>query len=479
LKEKETNYTRDRGDLLRFPLVMSLLGSPRFITSLQVFTLALFVLALYKGCSAPHERENLFTTGLFWGLFWPFFIFITTPLFGKIFCALCPHRLIIFSLGERFGLNNKAPRWMTAGYASIIIVLIFYWFPVYAWKGIFHSPLNTSIYFTVFTFVAVAISIYYRPRVWCKGLCPVALPTNIVSRAAFFGIRSYKSKCDSCRKATCVAGRTGFEGCPHGINPSKLTENSDCTLCMKCIKACSHDAVSFGFLRPMSEFALKGRKGDMPEALGLLLLFGALTLTMQLYNGLYRGALKDRFFLAKVGSHIQPYVDFAVSREGAIALSVFFFSITTVTLYFFLFSHLAAWIAKKEMSKVFEVFAWTLLPAFAFSSFSQMSEFFFFRYYPMIADGFLSLFGYGFRVKPLASMNSLWLTVFKLIAMGGAMWSIILTWQASRKFAEGVAMRVIISLPFCFFHLFILIGFTAHMVVMIFLDMPQVTGPRQ
>ena len=131
------------------------------------------------------------------------------------------------------------------------------------------------------------------------------------------------------------------------------------------------------------------------------------------------------------------------------------------------------------MRQVFELFAWTLLPAFAFSSFSQMSEFFFFRYYPMITDGFLNLFGYGFRVKPLASMNSLWLTVFKLVAIGGAVWSIMLTWQTSRKFAEGVMTRVMISLPFWLFHLFILVGFTAHMVVMIFLDMPQVTGPRQ
>lgn len=368
---------------------------------------------------------------------------------------------------------------MTTGYASIIIVLLFYWFPVYAWKGIFHNPLNTAIYFTVFTFIALGISLYYRPRVWCKGLCPVALPTNIVSRAAFFGIRSYQNKCDSCKKATCVAGRTGFEGCPHGINPSKLTENSDCTLCMKCINACSHDAVRFGFIKPMTELSMKGRKGDMPEALGLLLLFGALTLTMQLYNGIYRGAMKERFFLAKAGIKLQPYLDFAVSREGAIALTIFFFSVVFVTFYFFVSSRLASWILNKDMPPIFELFAWTLLPAFAFSSFSQMSEFFFFRYYPMIADGFLDLLGYGLRVKPLASMNSLWLTVFKLVAIGGAVWSIILTWQVSRKFAEGVATRVIISLPFWCFHFFILIGFTAHMVVMIFLDMPAVTGPRQ
>lgn len=456
---------------------MKLLSLPRFVTCLQVFTLILFVLAIYKGYSSPHEQDNRYTTGLFWGLFWPFFIFITTPLFGKVFCALCPHRLIIFSLGERFGLKNKAPQWMTTGYASILIVLLFYWFPVYAWKGIFHNPLNAVIYFTVFTFLAVAVSLYYRPGVWCRGLCPVAVPTNIVSRAAFLGIRSYKNKCDSCKKATCVAGRPAFEGCPHGINPSRLTENSDCTLCMKCINACSHDAVRFGFIKPMTEFAMKGRKGDMPEALGLLLLFGALTLTMQLYNGLYRGALKDRFFLAKIGSQLHPYLDFAVSREGAIALTVFFFSIATVTLYFLLFSRLAAWITQKETPVVFELFAWTLLPAFAFSSFSQMSEFFFFRYYPMIADGFLSLLGYHFRVTPLATMTSLWLSAFKLIAVGGALWSILLTWQASGRFAERVAKRVLISLPFWFFHFFILIGFTAHMVVMIFLDMPQVTGP--
>ena len=475
----KTSRTRDRADLLRFRPVAFLLGSPAFVTSIQLVTLALVIIASYKGFTLPAKDENHFTTGLFWGLFWPFFIFIVTPVFGKIFCGICPHRLVIFSIGSRFGLGKKPPKWMTSGYLSLAIVLLFYWLPVYASPGIFHSPLNTALYFSLFTLIAVIFTLYYAPQSWCKGVCPVALPTNLVSKVAFIGIRTYKEDCKACKKATCFTGREGFEGCPHGINPSKLTNNADCTLCMKCISACSHDAIRFGTVRPFDDFKNKRRKTDMPGALGTILLFGALTLTMQLYNGIYKGAMKENFPLVKLAAYFQPWLDFAISKEGLIALTTFLFSLSFILGYYLLFSFLAGRKTGKGTAEPFELFAWTLLPVFALSSFSQMGEFFAFRYYPMMADAFFDLFGVAKRAMPLAPMNSIWLSGFKFIAIAGAIWSMIFTWRTSGSLTDIKSTRVMISLPFWLLYLFVMTGFVAHMIVMIYLDIPEVTGPRQ
>lgn len=475
---RTTSRQRDRGDLLRFRPVAFLLGSPAFVTSLQLVTLTLFIIAIYKGFTLPEKEENLFTTGLFWGLFWPFFIFIITPVFGKIFCGICPHRLIIFSLGSRFGLGKKPPKWVNSGYISLAIVLLFYWLPIYASPGIFHSPLNTAIYFSLFTLIAALFSLYYSPKSWCKGVCPVALPTNLVSKVAFVGVRTYKEGCKTCKKATCFTGREGIEGCPHGINPSKLQSNADCTLCMKCITACSHDAIRLGTLRPFEDFKNKMRKADMPGALGTILLFGALTLTMQLYNGIYKGAMKESFPLARLAAYFQPFVDFAISREGLVALTTFLFSLSFILGYYLLFSFLAGKKTGKGTAEPFELFAWTLLPVFALSSFSQMGEFFSFRYYPMMADAFFDLFGLAKRVMPLAQMNSIWLSGFKFIAIGGAIWSMVFAWRASGSLTDLKSTRIMISLPFWLLYLFVMSGFIAHMIVMIYLDIPEVTGPR-
>jgi len=217
---------------------------------------------------------------------------------------------------------------------------------------------------------------------------------------------------------------------------------------------------------------------DRVEALGTVLLFGALTLTMQFYNGLYRGAMKEAFPLVKIASYIHPYVSSVFSLEGIVALLTFLCSVTFVYLYFRSFSLYAAKITGQEPGAVFQLFAWTLLPVFALSSFAQMAEFFFFRYYPMIAGGFLDLLGIKALVEPLVSMNNHWLLLFKLISMGGAVWSMLFAWQQSAKIAGDSLRRFNISSPYWVFYLFVLSGFVAHIIVMLFLDMPQVTGPR-
>ena len=475
---KEVETIRDRGDLLRLPLIGRLLSNSKFVTTLQIFSLILFVVAIVRGYILPERKDNLFTTGLFWGLFWPLFIFITTPTLGKIICAVCPHRLLIFFFGNRFSLNKKPPKWMKSGFVSLTVVMLFYWILVYGWLDILHSPIVTAIYFTIFTIAAITVTLIYKPSIWCKGLCPIAIPTNLVSRIAFLGIRTYQSKCDPCKIATCVVGRPKFEGCPHNLNPSMLKSNSDCTLCMKCVNACSHDAVRFGFIRPLQAFKLKKFKSNMAEALGVLLLFAAIILTMQLFNGIYRGMMREKFPLAKLGKIIHPYVDYFFTIESVIALTTFLFAVAFILIYYYLFSIFAAKVTAKKITEVFGLLSWSLLPVFALACFAQMSEFFFFRYYPMIADGFLDLFNVKVKVSPLVSMNSIWLAAFKIISIAGGVWSIIFTWQLSERLSTVTSKRVIISTPFWFFYVVIMLGFVAQVVVMTLLDMPQVTGPR-
>lgn len=469
---------RDKSDLLAYTFFRRFVFSPFFVSFLQCLSLLFFVLALVWGLLYRSESDNLYTTGLFWGLFWPFFIFITTPLFGKLICAVCPIRLINFFAAKRLGVWKKPPKWMTTGLVSLVLVMAFYWMLIYAWPGIFHNPLNTSIYFLIFTVLSLVSVLVYRPSVWCKGLCPVAIPTNIISRIAFLGIRTYRSKCDDCKKPTCFTGRPDFEGCPHGINPSKMINNAHCTLCMKCIDACSHDAVRFGFVRPLKEFSMARFSPGRVEALGLVLLFGALTLTMQFYNGLYRGAMKENFPLAKVAAYIQPYAGSMFTMEGMVALLTFLSCLAFVYFYFSTFSLYTAKIAGREWEETFQLFAWTLLPVFALSSFAQMVEFFFFRYYPMVVNGFLSLFGSDLLVAPLVPMGNHWLLLFKLISIGGAVWSMVFVWNQSEKIARNKMQSLILSTPFWIFYLFVLSGFVAHIIIILFLDMAQVTGPR-
>jgi hypothetical protein len=161
-----------------------------------------------------------------------------------------------------------------------------------------------------------------------------------------------------------------------------------------------------------------------------------------------------------------------------VGLLTFLFCVTFVYVYFRSFSLYTAKITGQDSGAIFQLFAWTLLPVFALSSFAQMAEFFFFRYYSMIANGFMSLFGIDTLVAPLLSMNNHWLLLFKLVSIGGAVWSMVFVWQQSGKIAGNSLQRLKMSSPYWLFYLLVLSGFVAHIIVMLFLDMPQVTGPR-
>jgi hypothetical protein len=107
-----------------------------------------------------------------------------------------------------------------------------------------------------------------------------------------------------------------------------------------------------------------------------------------------------------------------------------------------------------------------------------MCEFFPFRYYPMIADGFLDILGASPGVRPLAGMTSLWLAGFKVISIFGAIWSMLLVWQISGRLSGALSDRVKISAPFWILISLILSGFIAHIIAMVFLNLPGITGPR-
>ena len=188
--------------------------------------------------------------------------------------------------------------------------------------------------------------------------------------------------------------------------------------------------------------------------------------------------LRERFPLYGAGRYLSEISGELLSIDGGVGLATFTFCLLFALSWYLLFSFAAARLTGKGFAEAFELFAWSLLPLFAFSSFSQMGEFFSFRYYPMIAEALLDLVGRWREVAPLASMNAPWLSVFKLFALGGGLWSMGLAWRMSGRLTETTWKRGAVALPFWFLYLLVLSAFVAHMIVMLYLDLPAVTGPR-
>ncbi len=97
-------------------------------------------------------------------------------------------------------------------------------------------------------FVTVVILNVYRPRFWCRVICPLGALLGLVGKNPWLKLRKDSALCNSCR--ICVAN------CPGGANPD-VTEGwkpSECFYCWNCESVCPHEAISFGF----------GKKQDKP-----------------------------------------------------------------------------------------------------------------------------------------------------------------------------------------------------------------------
>jgi ferredoxin len=94
-------------------------------------------------------------------------------------------------------------------------------------------------YFSVL-FVVILLLEAWRPRFWCRHLCPQGALLSLVTRFSVLNRRvsSACNNCVLCRRA-----------CPMNAIPRDAhnTDYSDCTICLECESACPLNGISFGF----------------------------------------------------------------------------------------------------------------------------------------------------------------------------------------------------------------------------------------
>ena len=88
------NVTRSKNDIFGWPILGYIFKNRKFIIALRLVTSALLFSAIYFGIVYATKAENPFTTAVFWAIFWPFFMVLTLPTLGAVFCGICPHAYV-------------------------------------------------------------------------------------------------------------------------------------------------------------------------------------------------------------------------------------------------------------------------------------------------------------------------------------------------------------------------------------------------
>jgi len=93
-------------------------------------------------------------------------------------------------------------------------------------------------------FIAIVLLNLYKPRFWCRYLCPLGGLLGVCSQRPVLRLES-SEKCTEC--GLCA------RQCPAAADPDKPNQwrATECYGCWNCVKACNRNAISFKFKSPI------------------------------------------------------------------------------------------------------------------------------------------------------------------------------------------------------------------------------------
>ena len=249
--------------LERFPLLKKLVVSrwPQIILALLAFIL-IYIVIITAIFGTKVSGRNLGVM-LMWTVWLFFLIVVLTPLGGRIWCTICPLPVLgdwlqrgsffLPGKGKTGEFNNifrglflRWPRKLDNNWLKLMIFLVLATFST----TLVASPRISGITVLALLVVPTVMSMIWELRSFCRYLCPVSLFVGPFSALSPVALRNRsQSVCSQCRSKSCEKGNTRGWACPYGLNAANLDENSDCGLCLECLRSCSYDNVSI-FTKP-------------------------------------------------------------------------------------------------------------------------------------------------------------------------------------------------------------------------------------
>jgi NAD-dependent dihydropyrimidine dehydrogenase PreA subunit len=244
-----TDLTRASFDLLRLPLIGSLLRWRHARTLLQIPVFAVSIVMILHGFFGPTFAPRNIATTLTWVHFRGVLVFVL--LFaGNFFCLACPFMLVRNAARKFFHPVRNWPRllrtkWLAVG---LLIGTLFF----YEWFDLWASPWWTASLIVGYFAAALVIDSTFKHATFCKFVCPIGQFNFIASTASPLevAVRDH-DVCAACRTKDCIRGVREpaaplvviQRGCELALFQPRKVGNVDCTFCLDCVQACPHDNV--------------------------------------------------------------------------------------------------------------------------------------------------------------------------------------------------------------------------------------------
>ncbi|MFQ5646146.1 MAG: sigma 54-interacting transcriptional regulator [bacterium] len=239
--------------------------------------IALILLTALLGLSylffhpAPELRELSLT--LSWALGWPL-LFWLTLFFARIWCAVCPFRLVGHWLGKLVPQTlavSQENLSFGVGVGSVSAAGILW---VEHITDMHHNPAATFWLLSFIMAGAVLVNGLTRSHLWCREQCPLGFMCRVFSTISVAALRTNKNICASrCDTHECYKGTDQVPGCVMEIHPLSLDSNQDCILCGNCIKSCTKKSLRLSYRLHPSELWSSRHAQIWTSWLGTALIF--------------------------------------------------------------------------------------------------------------------------------------------------------------------------------------------------------------
>ncbi len=445
--EKPAGYRKL--NLLKFAPLHRLVKLPYFPMLLQSAAIIVFLFVISAGLWG-NQKVNIGPV-ITWTWWWILLIFLIMGA-GKAFCMVCPWEgitslvtsLSLTSRIKRIGFEYKWPKWARNIFPAIGLFILLTWFEL-GW-GATSSPMMTSILAMVMLGMAILTAIFFEKRAFCRYGCLVGRISGLYALFSPIEMRAQSADiCTSCRTKDCITGTATTTGCPTSLFPSKVDENTYCTLCTECIRSCPHSNLGIN-IRSFATDLFKKTNFKWDEAyLAIILLsltsFHGLTMTPQWthLNGVIRAS-----------SGLGPIATFTILMIGIILIPIVLFWLGA------LISRAMTRPANASSSEIFRAFAYSLVPIALFYHFAHNCMHFFMEaqhLFPLISDPFgfgWDLFGTAYiQYGPLLSLKTVWYLQVASIVIGHV-WGVVIADRYAKKLFQTRPMvtKGLISLIF-------------------------------
>ncbi|MBZ0268303.1 hypothetical protein K8I85_09105 [bacterium] len=407
-----------RFDLLRWKPLASLVKRPGFPLLLQGVSVFLFLLVIVAGLFGS-QRTNI-APALTWTWWWALLIF-GILFFGTGFCAVCPWEglsSLVSSLSftsriKKVGMEWKWPRHMKKVYLALALFILLTWLEL--GLDITRSASMTAALGGGFVAMAILSAILFERRSFCRYVCFVGRIQGLY--ALFSPVELRPRSLDTCRTCVgkeCYHGGGGATGCPTSIFPGALKENTNCTLCTECVRACPHDNLAIN-VRPFGVDLGRKTLFRRDEAILAISLLGLTS-----FHGLTMTPFWNQAIdLARVSTGAGPKLVFSVLMAAMLVLPLALFWATAWT------SGRMLPDANVPAERIFRAFAYSVIPIALFYHLAHNGMHFFMegqKILPLLSDPFgfgWDLFGTaGKHFRPWLTLRTIWWLQISLIVIG-------------------------------------------------------------